>query len=46
MFVAGYHLYWQTEDVDIADPDDCSHKFRSNVEFAFLVFVAILVGRI
>lgn len=46
MALAGYHMYWQTETLDIRDDKDCAHKFRSNVEFAFLVFIAILIGKI
>ena len=46
MAAATYHLYWKIENLDVAKADDCTKKFKSNVEFAFLVFVAILIGRI
>ncbi|WHQ46623.1 MAG: 4-hydroxybenzoate octaprenyltransferase [Candidatus Midichloria sp.] len=46
MAIATYHLYWQIENLDILNEDDCRKKFKSNVEFAFLVFAAILIGRI
>ena len=46
MAAAAYHLYWQIENLDISKVDDCTKKFKSNVEFAFLVLIAILIGRI
>ena len=46
MAAAAYHLYWQIENLEIAKEEDCTRKFKSNVEFAFLVLIAILIGRI
>ncbi|AEI88438.1 MAG: 4-hydroxybenzoate octaprenyltransferase [Candidatus Midichloria mitochondrii] len=46
MAIAAYHLYWQIENLDILNENDCGKKFKSNVGFAFLVFAAILIGRI
>ena len=41
-----YTLYWQTENVDINDPDDCLSKFKSNVDYGWIVLIAILIGKI
>ena len=40
------HLWWQTATVNINDPKDCLAKFKSNREFAILVFVGIVAGRL
>lgn len=40
------HLYWQTEKIDINNPEDCLKKFKSNVIFGFLVFAAIMGAKI
>jgi len=46
MSLAGYQLYWQIENIDILDEKNCAAKFKSNIEFACLVFAAVLIGRI
>ncbi len=44
--VGAYHLYWQVETLDINNPKDCHNKFKSNVQFAVIILVGILVGRV
>jgi 4-hydroxybenzoate polyprenyltransferase len=44
--MGAYHLYWQTETLDIHNPKDCHNKFKSNVQFAVIILVGILLGRI
>jgi 4-hydroxybenzoate polyprenyltransferase len=43
MMAAGAHLAWQVKTLDIDDPDNCLSRFRSNRDFAALVFGAILI---
>lgn len=38
-------LGWQAATVDIDDPKDCLRKFRSNRDFALIVFAAIVTAR-
>jgi len=45
MAVASAHLVWQIARIDIDDPADCLAKFRSNRDFGFIVFFAILFGQ-
>ena len=45
MAVAAYHLYWQTETVDINDPQNCAYRFKSNITLGFLILLAILLGK-
>jgi 4-hydroxybenzoate polyprenyltransferase len=40
-----YHLYWQTETLDIKDPKSCAEKFNSNVHFGMIILAAIVIGR-
>ncbi len=44
--VGAYHLYWQVETLDINDPKSCQNKFKSNVQFALIILIGILLGRI
>lgn len=44
--IGAYHLYWQVETLDINNPKDCHNKFKSNVQFAVIILLGILVGRI
>ena len=39
-------LGWQAARVDIDDPADCLARFRSNTGFGWLVFTAIVAGRL
>lgn len=38
------HLVWQVKTIDFNNPKDCLSKFRSNRDFGFLVFVALVLG--
>lgn len=40
-----YHLYWQTETLDINNPKDCADKFKSNVHFGLIILCAIIIGK-
>jgi 4-hydroxybenzoate polyprenyltransferase len=40
--LAAFHAIWQLKRLDIDDPDTCLMLFRSNREFGWLVFAAIL----
>jgi 4-hydroxybenzoate polyprenyltransferase len=44
--VAGLHLAWQVRTLDLDDPGSCLVRFRSNREFGFLVFAALLAGKV
>lgn len=44
--LASFHLLWQAAQIKFNDPEDCLNKFRSNRDFAFLVFAAYLFGYI
>lgn len=46
MGIAAYHLYWQTETLDIHDAKSCGIKFKSNIEFGVIVLLGILLGHI
>ncbi len=46
MAIATYMLYLQTETVDINNPQDCTKKFNSNTDFAWLIFFGILLGKL
>ena len=46
MAVAGYHLYLQLEDLDISNTQNCLNKFKSSIEFAFIILAAMILGRI
>jgi len=40
------HLMWQAARVDIDDPADCLAKFRTNRDYGFLFFAAVVAGQI
>jgi 4-hydroxybenzoate polyprenyltransferase len=40
------HLAWQAATVDIADPRDCLKKFKSNRDFALIVFAGTVAARV
>jgi 4-hydroxybenzoate polyprenyltransferase len=40
------HLTWQAATVEPDDPKDCLRKFKSNRDFALIVFVAIVAARV
>lgn len=44
--VGAYHLYWQVQKVNLDNPDDCMAKFRSNVIFGAIIFIAIIANKI
>jgi 4-hydroxybenzoate polyprenyltransferase len=43
MTAAAGQLAWQVATLDIADPDNCLRRFRSNRDFGAIVFAAILI---
>jgi 4-hydroxybenzoate polyprenyltransferase len=43
MAAAAAQLAWQVATLDIADPDNCLRRFRSNRDFGVIVFAAILI---
>jgi 4-hydroxybenzoate polyprenyltransferase len=43
---AGAHLAWQVRTLDLDDPRSCLVRFRSNREFGWLVFLALLAGKV
>lgn len=40
----GIHLVWQIRSLDIDDPANCLRRFKSNRDFGFIVFAAIVFG--
>ncbi len=44
--VGGGHFYWQIHTLDINDPANCLTRFKSNRDFGFIVFIAIVAGKI
>jgi 4-hydroxybenzoate polyprenyltransferase len=44
--VGALHLGWQAWAVDTDDPKDCLSKFKSNRDFALIVFAAIVAAQI
>jgi len=42
--LAALQLAWQAGKVNIDDPEDCLHKFRSNTWFGWLLFGGALLG--
>lgn len=40
------HLGWQAWTVDTDDPKDCLRKFRSNRDFALIIFAAIVAAQV
>lgn len=43
---AAYYAYWQTATLDINNPADCAEKFQSNVDLGFIIWGAILLGKL
>jgi 4-hydroxybenzoate polyprenyltransferase len=43
MAAAAAQLAWQVATLNIADPDNCLRRFRSNRDFGAIVFAAILI---
>ncbi|ODA67224.1 4-hydroxybenzoate octaprenyltransferase [Methyloligella halotolerans] len=43
MVAAGAHLFWQVATLDIDNGDNCLARFRSNRDFGFVVFAAIVL---
>jgi 4-hydroxybenzoate polyprenyltransferase len=43
--LAGAHLAWQVHTLELDDPRSCLVRFRSNREFGWLVFLALLAGK-
>jgi 4-hydroxybenzoate polyprenyltransferase len=43
---AGAHFAWQVRTLDLDDPRSCLVRFRSNREFGWLVFLALLAGKV
>jgi len=43
---AAAHLAWQAATVNIDDPKDCLRKFRSNRDFALIVFAGMMAARV
>lgn len=43
---AAAHLAWQAATVHPDDPKDCLRKFKSNRDFALIVFIAIVAARV
>jgi 4-hydroxybenzoate polyprenyltransferase len=44
--LAGAHLAWQVHTLDLDAPTSCLVRFRSNREFGWLVFLALLAGKV
>ena len=44
--LAGVHLGWQVHTLDPDDVRSCLVRFRSNREFGWLVFLALLAGKV
>jgi 4-hydroxybenzoate polyprenyltransferase len=42
MGVAGGQLFWQVATLDIDDAENCLKRFRSNRDFGFIVFAALV----
>jgi 4-hydroxybenzoate polyprenyltransferase len=46
LLLAAAHLVWQLKTWRMDDPDDCLQKFRSNRDFAVLIILAMILGRL
>jgi 4-hydroxybenzoate polyprenyltransferase len=46
MIVPGAQLAWQVATLNIDDPENCLERFRSNRDFAALVFAAIFIDMV
>ena len=44
--IAAAQLCWQAARVAIDEPDDCLAKFKSNIGFGWILFAAIIAGRV
>jgi 4-hydroxybenzoate polyprenyltransferase len=44
--LAGAHLAWQVHTLDLDAPTSCLVRFRSNRAFGWLVFLALLAGKV
>ncbi|ABS62276.1 4-hydroxybenzoate polyprenyl transferase [Parvibaculum lavamentivorans DS-1] len=44
--LAALQLVWQIVKLDVDDPALCLHLFRSNRDFGFIVFAAIVAGKL
>jgi 4-hydroxybenzoate polyprenyltransferase len=44
--VAAGHFVWQVSTLDINDPDNCLHRFRSNHMLGAIVFLAFVADMI
>ena len=44
--LGGAHLAWQVRTLDLDDARSCLARFRSNREFGWLVFLALLAGKL
>jgi 4-hydroxybenzoate polyprenyltransferase len=44
MLLAGAHLVWQVERLDVGNADNCLRIFRSNRETGALIALAFLVA--
>lgn len=46
IFAALYHLYWQVSTLNLDDKEGVMLRFKSNIITAFIILVAIIVGRV
>ena len=46
LVLAGAHLAWQVRTLDLDDVGVLPRRFRSNREFGWLVFLALLAGKV
>ena len=46
LVIAGAQLAWQVRTLDLDDVGSCLVRFRSNREFGWLVFLALLAGKV
>jgi 4-hydroxybenzoate polyprenyltransferase len=46
LVAAGAQLAWQVRTLDLDDVGSCLVRFRSNREFGWLVFLALLAGKV
>ncbi|HLT02057.1 MAG TPA: 4-hydroxybenzoate octaprenyltransferase [Geminicoccaceae bacterium] len=46
LVAAGAHLAWQVRTLELDDVRSCLVRFRSNREFGWLVFLALLAGKV
>ncbi|MDX1581071.1 MAG: 4-hydroxybenzoate octaprenyltransferase [Alphaproteobacteria bacterium] len=42
--LAGVHFAWQILSVDLDDPPSCLRRFKSNIRFGAIIFLAIFAG--